>query len=221
VTILNPEASDELARKAPLLWQTFRDLSQQFEHVRVSGDIFLAELRTAYSEVWVNKFLAKGRRHMAVLAVRQEPLALAAAPALVPQPLDGAALYDLRRDVEGLPYTCAATLKEPPDSSTQAAIVRLRLLEQGAATERSWLNLRGTIIRVVNGGGKVLEEVQSSHREPPLFRQPHLTICAGAEIAGVPGRIIPDGERDNIVRPMAGTGSQWMTTGQAEEAHIL
>ncbi len=221
VTVVNPGTQGNLETKAPLLWQTFTQLSQHFEHIPVSGDVFLEELRTAYSEVWISKFLAKGKKQIALQNLEPTPLALAATPLPVNQPLTGEDMYDLRRDAEGLPYTCAAQQKGPPGSSTQAAIVRLKLLDAGATRDLSWLNLRGTIIRVVNGGGKTLEEVQGDYREPPSFRQPHVTICAGAEDMGVPEKIIRDGERDSIVRPAAGTGSQWMTTGQAEEAQIL
>ena len=75
------------------------------------------------------------------MATATAPLALAAgAPVRVsPDTLDVDALYDLRRDAEGVPYTRAATLKQPAIHSEQATFKRLNLLDRGATESRSWL----------------------------------------------------------------------------------
>lgn len=220
VTVVNPGTEAQLQMKAPVLWETLNRLSQTFVHVEARAEGFLDELRNAFSEVWVKRFVASGRlpspQHTGGVVS-----ALAAAPQPVPSPYTGDDLYDLRRDAEGKPYTRAATLKTPPASSVQAAIVRTRLVEGGFAKERSWLSRNGTTIRIVNGGGQLLETVRDGFREPPSFPQSDITICAGAESIGAPPVLIQQGESQNFMRPLGGSGTTWITTTQAEELGIL
>ena len=221
VTVVNPGNEEQLRTKAPVLWDTLNRLSQTFEHVEAYAEGFLNDLRNAFSEVWVKRFVTSGRLPVRQTAAGGVVPALAAAPEPVASPYTGEDLYDLRRDAEGKPYTRAATCKVPPANSVQAAIVRTRLIDGGAARERSWLNRNGTTVRVVNGGGQLLESVRDSFREPPSFPQPDITICAGAEVIAAPPVIIQQGESQNFMRPLGGAGTTWVTTLQAEEIGIL
>lgn len=221
VTVVNPDTSEVLQGKAPVLWDTLTQMSTHFEHVEASADVFLDDLRSAFAQSWTKKFLLKGQRALAAQAVNQGPIVLTAAAAPAAQLLNEEDLYDLRRDVEGVSYASAATLKEPPASSTQVALVRQRLVDAGAQVERSWLNLNGSLIRVVNGGGRTIAEVRNLYRESPGVRQPDITICAGADDLAVPANLIRDGESNNLVRPLGGAGTHWMTTEQAEGAGLL
>jgi hypothetical protein len=132
-----------------------------------------------------------------------------------PDTLDMDALYDLRRDVEGIPYSRAAKLKEPPDHSAQASFLRLALLSEGATEYNSWLHHDGQRIRIVNGAGRSLESVQGAYVESPAGPQPDLVVCAGSIRTGVPARIIPRGTGLSIVRPAAGSGATWLTLEEA------
>lgn len=221
VTVVNPGTQQALETKAPLLWETLNRLSESFLHVEAYAEIFLDEVRTAFSEVWVRRFLANARQPAARTMETGVIPAMAAAPEAVLQPLSGDELYDLRRDAEGKCYTTAATEKVPPVSSVQAARVRVRLLDSGATRERSWLKRNGMTIRVVNGGGQMLEAVRDTFKEPPGFFQADITICAGAEAVGAPAILIQEGERNSFLRPLGGAGTNWLTTDQAEELGIL
>lgn len=220
VTVVNPDSSQVLRAKAPVLWDTLTQMSGHFEHIETSADTFLNELRTAFSESWVRKFELRGQR-AAAQSGAPTGIALNAAGAPVAQPTDVDDLYDLRRDIEGTSYSSAARMKEPPASATQVALVRQQLVDAGAMPERSWLRLSGRSIRVVNGGGRTLSEVRTLYREPPGTRQPDVTICAGADDLQVPVNLIRDGQNHSVVRPKGGTGSEWMTTEQAREGGIL
>ena len=62
VTVVNPGTRQALETKAPLLWETLNRLSQSFLHVEAYAEAFLDEVRTAFSEVWVRRFLENARQ---------------------------------------------------------------------------------------------------------------------------------------------------------------
>jgi hypothetical protein len=122
VTVVDPSPTDDLQTKAPNLWAKLNHLSSAFEHVQASGADALDELRTAYSRAWAHKFYASG-------ASMANGAGIAVAPS--PNALAGADLYNLRRDVEGLPYNRAATLKQPPAAAAEAALMHFELINAG------------------------------------------------------------------------------------------
>jgi hypothetical protein len=73
---------------------------------------------------------------------------IAVAPS--PNALAGADLYNLRLDVEGLPYNRAATLKQPPAAAAEAAHRRLRghpqFREGARASAGPWLPSEDALI---------------------------------------------------------------------------
>ncbi len=209
VTVLDIDTAGNLEAKAPELWRTLNQLSRKFEHRQVSGAEALDELRTAYSRVWARKFYALGQPFMRE-AGKNAPVTAN------PDELDGRDLYNLRRDGEGVPYTRAATLRAPDRGAGQAAYARMLLLDAGGHHDGSWIELRGRLIRVVNGAGRQLAEMREGYREPPSIPQADLVICAGAIDLGVPGRLIPAGYGASVVRPAPGGEANWMTL---EEAH--
>jgi hypothetical protein len=140
VTVVDPAAQDILQAKATQLWHTLNALSNTFTHVRESGNEFLKDLRTAFCRVWARQFYAR-----------------AGIP--VPQPPDTDSmsceeLYDLRRDVEGIPYNRAATIKTPPITAAQTGFFRAKALNAGAIKKGAWLEHAAKTIRIVNGAGR-------------------------------------------------------------------
>ena len=206
VTVVDPTPSADLQAKAPQLWDKLTTLSAAFEHIEESGDVFLEEVRVAYSRSWAKKFYALG-----------QPLAAASGITYVPSPdgLECDDLYNLRRDVEGIAYTRAATLKTPPGAAAEAAFAHIELGSSGAAQSGAWLSLAGQTVRIVNGAGRGLDDVREAHLEPPNFAQPDIVLCAGAVDLGVPAKLIATGKGASIVSPAPGGGSKWMTRDQA------
>jgi len=209
VTVVDPKPTASLQAKAPILWAKLNSMSHVFEHVPASGADALEELRTAYSRTWARKFYSLG-----------QPLAVAAGAAIaVAAPFDaleGEDLYNLRRDTEGIPYTRAATLKAPPASAAQAAYVHVMLLNAGATNLGAWLQHGGRSIRVVNGAGQGLTDVQGRYKEPPTVMQSEIVVCAGAIELGVPARVIASGRGASTIRPAPGGSARWLTFEQSQ-----
>ncbi|MFL6200827.1 MAG: SIR2 family protein [Thermoanaerobaculia bacterium] len=209
VTVIDPSSTADLQAKAPDLWAKLNSLSTAFEHVQASGADALDELRTTYSRTWVKRFYALGH-----------PLITAAGGAISPEANPDTAsveeLYNLRRDAEGVPYNRAATRKEPAPSAAQAALAHMLLLNAGATKQGAWLEHGGQLIRVVNGAGQALVDVQGRYREPTTVPQSHIVVCAGAIELGVPGTIIPSGRGASVMRPTPGGAARWLTLDKAQ-----
>lgn len=208
VTVIDPSPAPDLQAKAPNLWAKLNSLSLIFEHVPASGAAALEELRTAYSRTWARKFYA--------LAERLALTAGAGVPVAAPfDALAGEDLYNLRRDAEGIPYTRAATLRAPPADAAQAAYVHLMLLNAGATNLGAWQQHGDKSIRVVNGGGQGLADVQGRYKEPTTVGQSEIVVCAGAIELGVPANLIAPGRGESTIRPTPGGSSRWLTLEQA------
>jgi hypothetical protein len=209
VTVIDRSSLGELQTKAPNLWARLNSLSHQFEHVQASSDDALDELRTAYSKSWARKFYALGH-----------PLAQDAGAAIptagTPEALNGEDLYNLRRDAQGTPYTRAATLKIPAPDAAQAAFAHLIFLNAGATQRGAWLQHSGRSVRIVNGAGQGLGQVQAQYKEPPSVLQSEIVVCAGASDFGVPARLIAVGRGASTIRPTPGGVARWLTLGEAQ-----
>jgi hypothetical protein len=208
VTVVDPSSAADLQARAPILWGKLTGLSNTFEHVQASGAEVLDELRTAYSRSWIRKFYSLG-----------SPLAAASgttmSAAATPDGLAGEDLYNLRRDVEGVPYTHAATLKMPASSAAQASLFHLMLLNAGATKEGAWLKHGSQSVRIVNGAGKGLASMEAQYKEPTTFPHSEIVVCAGAIDLGVPATLIASGSGASVMRPAPGGGSRWLTFDQA------
>ncbi|WP_144409180.1 SIR2 family protein [Pseudoxanthomonas suwonensis] len=209
VTVFDIGTTAELQQKAPDLWTKLNGLSNRFEHVQISGAEALEQLRVAHSKVWARRFFALGQPMLQ--AVGQGVPATAN-----PDLLDCDALYDLRRDGEGVPYTRAAKTKAPPQAGALSAFARLRFLHAGATQQASWLDYGGQTIRIVNGAGRDLASVEASYKEPSTRSQADMVVCAGAIDLAVPASLIASGSGASIVRPAPGGGARWLTWEQAQ-----
>ena len=209
VTVIDPSPAAGLQAKAPNLWEKLTSLSHVFEHVQASGADVLDELRTAYSKAWARKFYALGGPLV-------QATGGAVSPAATPNALSGEDLYNLRRDAEGISYDRAATFKAPASSAAQAAYLHVMLLNAGATQQGAWLQYGGRSIRVINGGGQGLTDVQARYKEPTTAAQPEIVVCAGAIELGVPARVIAPGRGASTIRPTPGGSARWLTLEQAQ-----
>ena len=206
VTVVDIATIADLQTKAPTLWTTLTGGAASFLHVQASGADALAELRTAFSKVWLKKFYALAK-----------PLLIDAGKTY--SPVDPAMscedLYRSRCDAEGVPYNRAAQMKEPQSAAKQASFFHHLLLQGGATRDGPWYKQRGKRVRVVQGGGEGLNSVRERYDEPPALDQPDIVVCAGASDLAVPGSLISPGVGSSIVRPSGGGAAQWMTLDQA------
>ncbi|MDO9460335.1 MAG: SIR2 family protein, partial [Alphaproteobacteria bacterium] len=215
ITVIDPQPTDVLKKKAPLLWDILSS-SPQFEHVVGSGNEVLPEIRKAYSRVWVRKLYYLGAPLMA-----GQGGAIPSVEEIDASELDVTALYDLRRDAEGRPMNRAARDWAPSASAAQTGLAHL--LVSAAADERrgSWYVKAGQTIRIVHGAGEGLTTVKERFKEPPTAPQADVVICAGAVEQGVPGSIMGKGLPAGIVRPKSGSGSRWITLEAAKVELML
>ena len=205
VTVVDPTPTASLQTKAPQLWDKLTTLSDAFEHLQESSDAVLEELRVAYSKSWARKFYALGRPLAQSHGIAHEPSA---------DTLSCEDLYDLRRDVEGIPYTRAAKLKAPPGAAAEAAFAYIELADAGAVQAGAWLAHSGKNVRIVNGAGHGLDDMRQGHLEPGTIAQPDIVLCAGAVDLGVPAKLIATGSGASIVSPSPGGGAKWLTRDQ-------
>src|SRR5262249_8280408 len=119
------------------------------------------------------------------------------------------------RDAEGVPYTRAAMLKAPAPSAAQAASVHAMLLNAGATSNGAWLQHGGRSIRVVNGAGQGLMNVQARYKEPTTVVQAEIVEWAGAVELGLPPRLIARGGGASTIRPTPGGSAMWGTLERA------
>ncbi|OGP59830.1 MAG: hypothetical protein A2162_01570 [Deltaproteobacteria bacterium RBG_13_52_11b] len=210
VTVIDPLSEAALQQKAPALWATLTGLSAQFHHVQASGNNVLEELRMGFSKVWLRKFFQLGRPFIEAQGARCSPDLLEPSA-----DLDCEALYNLRRDGEGVPYHRAAQKKEPSLDAAQAAFAHLLLLGAGASRKGAWYEHHDRTIRVVQGGGQGLSIVQERYGEAPTLGQADIVVCAGSIDLGVPGKLVASGQGESIVRPARGSRAQWLTLERA------
>jgi len=210
VTVIDPSPSAVLAAKAPLLWARLHDLSGRFEHIPESSETALDQLRTAYSRAWTRRFFTLGAAVAAQKGLHVPPSPF--------ETLNGDALYDVRRDAEGEPYSRASTHKSPPQGAAQAAFLYVLMVNAGATPEGPWLSHHGRSIRIINGAGRELAQVRESYKEPGTVPAAEIIVCAGALDFGVPARVVPSGRGASTVRPAPGGSSVWWTFDQAKTA---
>jgi hypothetical protein len=212
VTVIDPQTTTELQAKAPMLWTRLTGSgATPFQHIQHSGAEALEELRTAFSRVWGRKFYALGK-----LLLESAGRACPPDSAVSLETMECEDLYTLRRDAEGVPYSRAARMKEPPAESAQAAFAHLLLIEASAERAGAWFVHGGKSVRIVHGGGQGLSTVRARYVEPTSAPQADIVVCAGAVDLGVPGYLIPSGRGTSVVRPGGGGGSRWLTLEQAQ-----
>jgi len=207
VTVIDLSDEEDLKQKAPQLWALAHQPQVTFTHVQESGADALDELRRAFSESYLRQVLAAGRAAFEnVTGVHCDPAWLNVTG------LDSEALYDWRRDAEGVPADRPA-MTNRPGSSEALGYFHLLLRCAGATQERRGYTLAGQRIRVVNGAGSVLSSVEARFVEPPAVPPTDIFVAVGTTDLGLPGHVVRSGVTASVVRPAA--GGKWLTLEQA------
>lgn len=101
--------------------------------------------------------------------------------------------------------------------AAQAAFAHAMLTDAGATIHGAWKLHAGRSVRIVNGAGRGLADVQATYREPPSVVQSEIIVCAGALDLGVPAALIATGRDKSVVRPDSADQACWYTLDQARE----
>lgn len=136
VTVVDPLSSSALKAKAPVLWTRLTGSGARFDHVQGSGGEALEELRVSFSETWAKRFYDLGKS-----LFQASGGTYSASTVQQHTEIGVEALYNLRRDVEGKPYSRAAQKREPPPETEQAAFFHLLLIHRKCHTRRLVVHL--------------------------------------------------------------------------------
>jgi hypothetical protein len=205
VTLVDPSAAETLATKADGLWKWAHRDGIAFRHIQVSGSDFLEQLRVRFSQVQVGRIAAVGAPAFARETGREAP---AFPPATAVNPSD---LYDLRRDLAGIPRTAAVGRHDPGSTDELLGKVIYDLVDAGAVLDGSLLLLDGKRVRVVQGAGRMLYTVRDAlDGDMSAVTPPDLTVCVGAEDdGGAAAHVLRPERRPSVVR--GNVGGAWCT----------
>lgn len=208
VTVIDPSPAADLEAKAPDLWELAHQAHVTFSHIQESGADALDQLRRAFSESYARQVLAAGRE------LFEAKTGGACEPAwLTVTGLDGEALYDWRRDAEGVPASKPAMTKSPVAVDV-LGYFHLLLRRAGAVQQSRGYTLAGQSIRVVNGAGSDLSIVSKRFIEAPAVPTADIFVAAGSTDLGLPSHLVRPGTAGSVVRP--GAGGKWLTIEQAQ-----
>lgn len=208
VTVIDPSPTANLQVKAPELWALAHLPHVTFSHIQESGADALDKLRQAFSESYARQVLAAGRDlFMAKTGVACDPAWLTVTG------LDGEALYDWRRDAEGVPAGKPAMTRSPQHVDL-LGYFHLLLRRAGAIQQPRGYMLAAKSIRVINGAGSDISIVAKRFIEAPAALTADVFVAAGSMDLGLPGHLVRPGTTGSVVRP--GAGGKWLTIDQAQ-----
>lgn len=213
VTVVDLSSAHSLEMKAPQLWQIAHAENVLFCHIQESGANALDELRRAFSVNYLRQVLAAGKASFeATTGVLCDPGWLEIAS------FDSEALYELRRDAEGVSMMQPATRIRP--ASPEALGFFHILLRQAGATQRAdGYNLNGRSIRVINGAEAILSTLRARFIEPPFAMTSDMMVAVGAIDLGVPSDVVRAGQAGDVIRPDA-AGAWFDLLGARAELNI-
>jgi hypothetical protein len=204
VLVVNPDEAASLQAKAPRLWDLLSSTGAPFRHERMSAEVFLEELREAFSRRYLRQLLAMGEP--------QYVAAFGAPPGgdwLTGDDTPREALYDRRRDAEGRRVGRAARRREPTVDAQGFAFFLLALRRAGGQPEGPFFRLADKLVRVINCAGAWLAEIQREYaHEPAGVLQADIIACVGAQNIGVPSSIVRGATPASTVR--AGLRGEWL-----------
>lgn len=197
VTVVDLASSEQLQEKAPALWQILHRNGVQFEHVQASAAEFLDDLREGFSRSYLRRLMRMGAA--AYEGKFGEPCPEAWLNA---DDVQREHLYALRRDAECRPIGRPAYCAEPRPECQNLALFLLALRRAGGMREGALYRFQGRLIRVLNGTGRWLREIQALYSGESLaLMQPEVVACIGALDYGAPGNIVRGGASPTLVRP--------------------
>lgn len=207
VIVVDPCETASFAAKAPALFALGQRATQEFCHVRISGDAFLNLLRVKFSQSFVRRVLHAGVASYTAHAGNDPDNAW-----LEPASSDADVLWRIRRDLEGRnpnePAKARAPIEEPLLGMTM-----LQLQARGAVADDSYWNLGGRRVRVLRTANRPLHEVEAAFaREAPPVVAPEYVIAVGAEALPLPPSIARGSGTGSIAR---GATGHWLSRTDA------
>ena len=207
VILVDPAEPATLKTKAPKLWD-WASKQTRFLPIPASGSEFLDELRCLFSRAFMNRVLASS------IATYKTLTGLDPGLSIFPD-LTTEDAFSLRRDCCGKPIGSVTADKRPNDSMLLAGASHIMLLSKGGNIDGGRYKIAGNRVRVVNGTGRLLSQVQALFsKEPPAPEADTYVVCAGGEDnGGVPSSVMGRSMKPSIVRP--GSTARWITAIQA------
>jgi hypothetical protein len=210
IVLVNPSNEDELRQKAGDLWDLAHKDSVDFIHEKESGQVFLDELRQAYSFHFMRRLISSGGPTFRQMTGRT-------APAF--NGFDGLSsreLYEWRQDSTGTPAQQIVRKKSPDENMQRLGAMHLEMQEAGALVDGSAYVRDGHRVRLIHGAGRLVSEIRSKYAPLPSLISDDLVVCVGADnTAPLPDSVARGNKSDSFVRP--GLSGDWMTEVEARE----
>jgi hypothetical protein len=171
VYLIDPVPAADLNKKAPGLWSLAHRDGVQFHHIQQSGADFLKELRDLFNRKFFQRTLHQSISTFKALigaATVPKPMAL-------PAEITSAELYELRRDLCGIPNDQVVRQKTPTADMELVGAAHLGLMARGAVLEGTrYRTANGETVRVadyvVKSGQRTFEGFEPVWNAVPQFR---------------------------------------------------
>lgn len=210
VVVVSPASTAEFQGKAPELFELGERSQIAFQHMQVSGDHFLDQLRRRFSMTFVRRVLHSGAQEF--------ELQTSAAPDpdwLEPPDLDCDAFWRIRRDLEGCLPSEPAKECGPPDGESLIGLTLLQLRAAGAVAEGAYWLINNQRVRVVRALNKALHRVEEEFTgELAPAVAPDIAIAVGAEELSLAANIARPEPSSSVARGQKG---RWLTRQKAVE----
>ncbi len=209
VIVVDPCETASFATKAPALFELGQRATQEFCHIRSSGDIFLDMLRVNFSRAYVRRIL-----HAGVATYTAHAGANPDDAWLEPASTDAEVLWRIRRDLEGRNPNEPAKARVPIEEPL-LGMTLLQLQARGAVADGNYWNLGGKRVRVLRTANRPLHEVEAAFaRETAPAVAPEYVIAVGAETLPLPPSIARGSGTGSIARGITG---RWLSRTDAVE----
>jgi hypothetical protein len=212
IVLVNPSSEDELREKAGDLWHLAHQGGVDFIHEKEFGQVFLDELRQAYSFHFMRRLIASGRSTFTQITGRPAPTFVG---------FDGLSsrdLYEWRQDSTGTPAQQIIRKKAPDENMQLLGAMHLEMQEAGAVVTGSAYVRGEHRVRLIHGAGRLVSEVRAKYASLPSFISDDLVVCVGAHNTGFFPDSVARGngiDANSTVRP--GLSGDWITEIEARE----
>lgn len=207
VIVVDPCETDSFSTKAPALFELGQRATEEFCHVRSSGDVFLNKLRVDFSRSFIRRILCAGVPPYRAHAGDDPDNAWLEAPST-----DAEVLWRIRRDLEGCDPNEPAKARTPTEEPL-LGMTLLQLRAKGAVADGCYWNVGGQRVRVLRTANRPLHEVEAAFgRETAPILAPEYVIAVGAEALTLPPSIARGSGTGSIVR---GAKGHWLSRTQA------
>jgi hypothetical protein len=194
VVLIDKAASSDLELKAPELW-SWASSHENFKHVQMDGAEFLDYLRREFSSKLLNALLFGAKdefkqRFGSDFSGNEEFGGLTSAE-----------YYELRRDASGKAPPGAAPDKNPSPEMMTTGVCHLWLRSVGGVLDGLRYRMPDkSLVRVINGLGRVMSYVQKRYARSPDAESDYLIVVGGADDGGASPDIVRGQQPNTFVR---------------------